>query len=340
MRFVCIVRGFLRVHLLIVLRFRFGEIFLEIFLFLVGPVHQISSLFVHHLNPLFGMAEIDPFNPFEMHFAVNFVGDIKLVEFPVEHLLKNHDFGLQFYVCKSKYISMKKFITSLSKINFPQLINIAYIKGRRVIIFPSSGVPVLLLLLLLSFPSLSQKIKKIYYPEGPLKAEGLVENGSKSGCWQFYYPDGKLSSIECYRDGQLHGKVKYYNPKGYLIAVETWEEGLQQDSAFYYHPNGTLSKKGIYAGGLYEGKWVFFHENGKLKRSGFYRNGLPEGKWKFYNEQGTLIQEGHFKDGLENGEWKFYSDDGKLQYFGHYTHGKKTGKWFKVTKKGKIKPLK
>ncbi len=94
MRCVCIPGSLFAMHLLIELRLRPGEIFFEVLFSLIGPVHEISGLFVHHLDPLLGMAEINPFNPFEMYFTINFVGDIKLVEFPVEHLLKNHDFGL------------------------------------------------------------------------------------------------------------------------------------------------------------------------------------------------------------------------------------------------------
>ncbi len=198
----------------------------------------------------------------------------------------------------------------------------------------------LLSFVVLSFVSYAQRIDKLYYEDGSIKAEGILENGIKSGHWHFYYPSGELSSIENYRENQLDGTIKYFDDQANLIAIEFWNLGVQQDSSIYFYPNGKVEKRGVFEDGLYEGKWKFFYNNGNLKRTGSYSDGLPVGKWTFYNEKGILIQEGHFEHGLEEGEWKFYGDFGDLEYFGNFHKGEKTGDWFRVTKKGKQKTYK
>ncbi|MCK5208244.1 MAG: hypothetical protein KAQ79_09495, partial [Cyclobacteriaceae bacterium] len=115
-----------------------------------------------------------------------------------------------------------------------------------------------LCLVTLSFTVDAQEIEKIYYEDGSIKAEGVLENGIKSGPWYYFYPSGKISSEENYKEDQLDGVIKYFDDQGNLIASENWLNGNQEDSSVYFYPNGQIEKKGIFNNSLYEGKWLFY----------------------------------------------------------------------------------
>src|SRR6185369_7119791 len=64
------------------------------------------------------------------------------------------------------------------------------------------------------------------YPNGQIKIEGKIKNGTRFGQWKSYYPNGTAYSESYYEDGKLNGKSAtfYKNGRVRYIGYYTWSK--------------------------------------------------------------------------------------------------------------------
>jgi hypothetical protein len=71
--------------------------------------------------------------------------------------------------------------------------------------------------------------KKYYYEDGPLKEEGLMVNGLKTGLWKTWYTNGQIRDEVNYVDGKKHGLYQMWYDNGQLEMEIKFVDGIWID---------------------------------------------------------------------------------------------------------------
>ncbi|MDW8465213.1 MAG: toxin-antitoxin system YwqK family antitoxin [Chloroherpetonaceae bacterium] len=193
-------------------------------------------------------------------------------------------------------------------------------------------------------------VKRLYYPNGKLRAEMSYIGDTPSGYFreyteqgqlrvEEYYVNGKIDSVrrEYYDNGQLRSETYFKDGLRHGSMREFYENGKIQSDALYhrdtlvgvvkyyfYHPNGRLREEAsVNAAGLLEGTKRTYHSNGALEMEEHYRNGMRSGELRRYLANGTLKVRQTYKDDQLDGEERIYSDDGKLEEINTFRNGVK-----------------
>jgi antitoxin component YwqK of YwqJK toxin-antitoxin module len=220
------------------------------------------------------------------------------------------------------------------------------------------SLPIFFILTVLSVSSYTQEFKeeKLYYNNGKIKEEGLLQMGQRTGTWIFYTPEGiKSAEIDYYKD-MLHGLNKVYYDDGKTVMEEYNYWANQRHSWFAeYYENSLPRLKGFYHSNQKDSIWQYFYEDGKLKSEVKYKKGILEGIISFYTPKGEQTvkngfgyivnyhdnnmkkSEGKVENGLEHGLWTYYFPNGKKSSEGHYINGERTGTWYEWYENGNLK---
>ncbi len=193
-------------------------------------------------------------------------------------------------------------------------------------------------------------VKKLYYPNGKLRAEMGYIGETPSGFFreytekgqvrvEEYYINGKMDSVrrEYYESGQLKSEARFRNGLRQGEVREFYEDGKIQSRAtyrndtlisfvkyYFYHPNGRLREEtAINARGLLEGTKRTYHNSGALEIEENYVNGERTGEWRQYAANGLMKVYRTYKDGRRDGEEYIYSEEGKLEEINTYREGEK-----------------
>ena len=129
-------------------------------------------------------------------------------------------------------------------------------------------IPVLLLLLILLFPSLALMDTVNFN-------DLIFRNGVHYKKFTEVPFTGKVTGLE-------QGKMK---------------DGKKDGPWVMYFDSGQLEYKGTYNNGKKEGPWVSYWDNGQLLSKGTYKNGKKEGPWVSFWSDGRLNQKGTYKNG-------------------------------------------
>jgi len=181
-------------------------------------------------------------------------------------------------------------------------------------------IAVLTLILVSSFLK-AQELKKVYYDNGKLQAEGKIENGKQVGLWKAYHENGTLAETGNYDTGIRIGNWNFYYDNGKLQAEGKIENGKQVGLWKQYYENGTLGSKGNYEKGKKIGDWNFYYDNGKLQSEGKAENGKKVGLWKEYHENGKLASEVNFNGGKKDRLERKWDDNGNMLTENYYKDG-------------------
>ncbi|HYG51624.1 MAG TPA: hypothetical protein VD905_12015 [Flavobacteriales bacterium] len=84
------------------------------------------------------------------------------------------------------------------------------------------------------------------YPDGQIKIQGEIKNGTRFGHWKAFYPNGNLQSECYYEDGKMNGKSAtfYKNGRVRYIGYYRWNEPT--GTWEFYDSTGTLANKKEY----------------------------------------------------------------------------------------------
>ncbi|WP_299713222.1 hypothetical protein [uncultured Tenacibaculum sp.] len=112
---------------------------------------------------------------------------------------------------------------------------------------------------------IKQEIKKEYWDNGTLAAEGFYVDGKANGLMKWFHPNGKLAGEGPMLNDKREGTWKVY------------------ESEF-----GKLSAEGSFKQGIKHGVWKIFHENGMLWKEQFWENNqlVTNTEW---NKNGEII---------------------------------------------------
>jgi hypothetical protein len=133
----------------------------------------------------------------------------------------------------------------------------------------------------------------LYYPNGLVKYEGLLQNNEPSGQGKLYKENGILQFVGEFENGIIYGQGIYYYPNG----------DRYEGTIINHKRNGY--------GKYYSGIWMFqanfinnrigkvgqIYKNNILLYSGEIVNDKPHGLGTKYNTNNTIMYHGMFIDG-------------------------------------------
>jgi antitoxin component YwqK of YwqJK toxin-antitoxin module len=156
-----------------------------------------------------------------------------------------------------------------------------------------------------------------YYPNDQIARDGAINNGKKTGCWQYYNYDGEFLYEVDYFDTiiQLNDSIRFKS-KGILTDFNAKGQKISQSYVIEKFEKYDCSHTDHYE---IRQLYTFWQENDTVDRlNGYAKN---------YYDNGVLQNEGMMKNGLPTGVWKFYDPYGKLNWVGSYVSGKRDGRW-------------
>ncbi len=129
-------------------------------------------------------------------------------------------------------------------------------------------------------------IKKVFYPNGQLRNESIVEGYGKNDDW--------LSPKKC-------GLEKVYFDNGTIQYVRNWLDDKLNGINKTYYKTGLLKDITYYSLGKKEGKTIQLSEDG-IRSAGAYLNNRKNGQWIFFNNDGTARKVEYDQSGRESSE--------------------------------------
>jgi len=175
---------------------------------------------------------------------------------------------------------------------------------------------------------------KLYYPNGKIWEEGIVQNHKYGDKWTQYYENGEKRYVN-----------NFVNDTGWI--VNFYEYGQIQDSVYHvkglgdfkiksWYENGNIKQSNEFNGSDFNGTTKDYYENGQMKDSGTVINGEWEGIQLQWSEDGSLQAKNLFKNGKLNGEQYTYHTNGKIKTFGNVKNGVITGEVKQYDENGKL----
>jgi hypothetical protein len=84
------------------------------------------------------------------------------------------------------------------------------------------------------------------YPSGAKQAEGMSEEGFRTGLWTLYDEQGRKTGTAMFKGSNFHGEVVELYPNGKVRKVEHYAEGLRHGTAKEFSEDGKLVKQTEY----------------------------------------------------------------------------------------------
>lgn len=81
------------------------------------------------------------------------------------------------------------------------------------------------------------------YPSGAKQAEGMSEDGFRTGLWTFYSEQGRKTGSATFKRSNFHGEVVELHENGKVKKVEQYAEGLREGRTKEFSADGTLVKQ-------------------------------------------------------------------------------------------------
>ena len=84
------------------------------------------------------------------------------------------------------------------------------------------------------------------YPNGSKQAEGMSEDGFRTGQWTFYSEQGQKTGSASFKRSNFHGEVVELHENGKIKKVEQYAEGLREGTAKEFSADGVLVKEAMF----------------------------------------------------------------------------------------------
>jgi len=84
------------------------------------------------------------------------------------------------------------------------------------------------------------------YSSGAKQAEGMSEDGFRTGLWSFFDEQGKKTGSASFKRSNFHGEVVELHSNGTVKKVEQYAEGLRHGVAKEFSADGKLVKQTEY----------------------------------------------------------------------------------------------
>lgn len=174
-------------------------------------------------------------------------------------------------------------------------------------------------------------------------AQGLYDQGKRTGPWKFYFSSTARYSHEAdmsghYSNDEMHGEWSFREPSTKLTITGNFNRGVMEGDWWFTDDTGERLAKGAFVEGIREGEWIIYEYN-RPAGVGQFQDGLKVGQWSFnyYNEDSTVRYDANYqyRAGQKNGTLKIYKikrsevfeDKAYLVAKEVYQMGKPVGRW-------------
>ncbi|MCS6967195.1 MAG: hypothetical protein RMJ44_01935 [Cytophagales bacterium] len=137
---------------------------------------------------------------------------------------------------------------------------------------------------------------QLFYPDGTIKAQGVLCGNQPSGVWQFFHSNGKLKAQGEFIGGLPSNHWKYYDENQQLQAEGRLQKGCLQGQWSFYH-KGVLKAVGNFEEGLRHGLWTDYYAQGGVKAIGKYWYDREDSLWRYFHLNGQESQQEHWYKG-------------------------------------------
>ncbi len=192
----------------------------------------------------------------------------------------------------------------------------------------------LILLLIVSFTTLSQTVDTVYLD----KNYHTVDNRQEAKYFRMQFRGKEL----------LHGIARFYYLDGALAAESQFVKGVKKGNHTSFYANGTQKASGDFQNDQPVGQWQCWYANSKPLQVQYYSEEVPQmitqlqtyrmesfwdstgtqmvtngtGSYYFCYDNGQPEHKGQFLNGNRQGKWLGYHEDGKLYYEEEWQEGK------------------
>ena len=181
------------------------------------------------------------------------------------------------------------------------------------------------------------EIKRFFYDNGQVSAEGYWKNGQPEGVWKNYAPDGRLVSQGARKDLLLEGVWTFFG-NSHISSQITYHKNRKQGLSRYFYPDRVVSE--YYHNDTLQGIRTVVDTTGRLLRTTRFDNGIENGFDKRYNEYGEAYSFRFFHNGMivfheeanrrdkhgrKQGLWKDFFENGSPHWECTYSDDRKNG---------------
>lgn len=173
---------------------------------------------------------------------------------------------------------------------------------------------------------------KLYYPNGKIWEEGIVQNHNYGDKWTQYYENGEKRYINSFVNDT--GWIVNFYERGQLKDSVLHIKGLGDFTIKSWYENGEMKQSNEFKDSDFNGITKDYYENGQIKDSGTIKNGKWEGVQLQWFEEGQLKARNNFKNGRLDGEQFTYHKNGKIKTIGNVKNGVLSGEVKQYDKEG------
>jgi len=165
---------------------------------------------------------------------------------------------------------------------------------------------------------------KSFYPDGILRAEGLILNDKRHGKWMFYNPIGLKTDESNYSNGQSDGPQRTFYANGQVEKEYTCYGNYILGEYREYYINGHLRMQGSYDSTGNAGLWLYYYPNDTVSSIVFYKSGKSVGRLSSFYPTGKLRMEEFFNNEGSSVRTRNFEDDGSVSADLNYKYGNHT----------------
>jgi len=200
---------------------------------------------------------------------------------------------------------------------------------------------------------------KIYYNNGVLSGEGLMQDGKKTGIWHFYYPNERLKETTEFsstgkvttrfypnespellltvENDKVSGPYKKFNATGAPSVEAMLEDSKLVGELKEFDDRGNLAQTKQISNAMLDGPNISYFPGGKIKSEGSYSKDKRNGPFKQYFLNGKISYDYTLETGEAQGEFISNFSNGQTEEKGLYKKGKREGLWTRYFENGTVR---
>lgn len=158
------------------------------------------------------------------------------------------------------------------------------------------------------------------WPNGKVRAEGIIRQSWNEGIWTFYDEDGRLYSRITYEQGMMTGKAVRYYETG-KQRYFTYEKNIRNGASALSDSAGRIMELCNYKNDSMQGLSLSFFPDGKASRKTWWEGGFKKWDTMFWESGTPFSCEKYNSNGRLEGRCMMYTQRGKIARYDEYADG-------------------
>lgn len=158
------------------------------------------------------------------------------------------------------------------------------------------------------------------WPNGKIRAEGVMRKSWNEGIWKYYDESGILYSTIEYHEGFMTGQAIRYYENGFRRSY-TYKLNIRNGECIYFDTSNRIYQISNYSNDSLDGLMLEYFPSGKLKRKVLYQKNIPVVDTWFYEAGNPFNCEKYDETGKLHGRCMMYTPSGKIARLDEYNHG-------------------